>query len=154
MKKIFIALLIVLVIIQFFQIDKTNPPIDKSKDFLKINNTPPEIATVIKASCYDCHSHETKYPWYSSIQPAAWFLKSHIDEGREEFNFSTYGDYNAKRKDHKLEEVIELIERNEMPLSSYTIIHKEASLSEANKKMLIEYFKKVRGNSNFNENEE
>lgn len=151
MKKIFIALLIVLIVIQFFQIDKTNPPINESKDFLKINNTSPEVASVIKASCYDCHSNETKYPWYSNIQPAAWFLKSHIDEGREELNFSTYADYSSKKKDHKLEEVIELIEKNEMPLASYTIIHKEASLSEENKIKLIEYFKKIRSELNYNE---
>ncbi|MFN8326434.1 MAG: heme-binding domain-containing protein [Flavobacteriaceae bacterium] len=151
MKKILIALLVVLVVIQFFQIDKTNPPVDLNKDFLKINNTPADVASVIRASCYDCHSNETKYPWYSSVQPAAWFLKGHIDEGREELNFSTYGDYQTKRKDHKLEEIIELIEKDEMPLASYTIIHKEASLSEENKTKLIEYFKKIRSELNYNE---
>ncbi|MEZ4786726.1 MAG: heme-binding domain-containing protein [Flavobacterium haoranii] len=143
MKKIFYILLLAFVVIQFFQIDKTNPPVDESQDFLKINNTPEAIATQIKASCYDCHSNESKYPWYSNIQPVAWFLKHHIDEGREELNFSEFGTYTAKRQAHKLDECAELIEKDEMPLSSYTIIHKDAVLDEATQKQLITYFKEM-----------
>ncbi|MDK2771086.1 MAG: heme-binding domain-containing protein [Flavobacterium sp.] len=145
MKKIFYILLLAFVVIQFFQIDKTNPPVDESQDFLKINNTPEAIATQIKASCYDCHSNESKYPWYSNIQPVAWFLKHHIDEGREELNFSEFGTYTAKRQAHKLDECAELIEKDEMPLSSYTIIHKDAVLDEATQKQLITYFKEMEG---------
>lgn len=143
MKKIFYILLLAFVIIQFFQIDKTNPPVDETKDFLKINNTPEAIATQIKASCYDCHSNESKYPWYSNIQPIAWFLKNHIDEGREELNFSEFGTYKAKRQAHKMEECAELIEKDEMPLSSYTIIHKDAVLDASQKELLISYFKQM-----------
>lgn len=145
MKKIFYFLLLAFVVIQFFQIDKTNPPVDESQDFLKINNTPENIAAQIKASCYDCHSNESKYPWYSNIQPVAWFLKNHIDEGREELNFSEFGTYTSKRQAHKMEECAELIEKDEMPLSSYTIIHKDAVLDEATQKQLITYFKEMEG---------
>lgn len=143
MKKIFYILLLAFVVIQFFQIDKTNPPVDESQDFLKINNTPEAIATQIKASCYDCHSNESKYPWYSNIQPVAWFLKHHIDEGREELNFSEFGTYTAKRQAHKLDECSELIEKDEMPLSSYTIIHKDAVLDANQKELLLNYFKEL-----------
>lgn len=151
MKKILIALLVVLVVLQFFQIDKTNPAVDESKDFLKTQNTPEEIASIIKTSCYDCHSNESKYPWYSNVQPAGWFLKDHIDEGRRELNFSTFTDYEVKRQDHKLEECIEYIEKDEMPLGSYTLIHREAALTEAQKNILIDYFKSVRTKLNYKE---
>lgn len=151
MKKIFIALLVVLVVLQFFQIDKTNPAVDESKDFLKTQNTPEEIASIIKTSCYDCHSNESKYPWYSNVQPAGWFLKDHIDEGRRELNFSTFTDYELKRQDHKLEECIEYIEKDEMPLGSYTLVHREAALTEAQKNILIDYFKSVRTKLNYKE---
>jgi hypothetical protein len=151
MKKILIALLVILVVLQFFQIDKTNPAIDESKDFLKTQNTPEEIASIIKTSCYDCHSNESNYPWYSNVQPAGWFLKDHIDEGRRELNFSTFTDYEVKRQDHKLEECIEYIEKDEMPLGSYTLVHREAALTEAQKNTLIEYFKSVRTKLNYTE---
>ncbi len=151
MKKILIALLVVLVVLQFFQIDKTNPTVDESKDFLKTQNTPEEIASIIKTSCYDCHSNESNYPWYSNVQPAGWFLKDHIDEGRRELNFSTFTDYELKRQDHKLEECIEYIEKDEMPLGSYTLLHREAALTEAQKNTLIEYFKSVRTKLNYTE---
>lgn len=151
MKKILIALLVVLVVLQFFQIEKTNPAVDESKDFLKTQNTPEEIASIIKTSCYDCHSNESKYPWYSNVQPAGWFLKDHIDEGRRELNFSTFTDYELKRQDHKLEECIEYIEKDEMPLGSYTLVHREAALTEAQKNTLIEYFKSVRTKLNYTE---
>lgn len=133
MKKIAVALVVVLIIIQFFRIDKTNPAVNQEMDFLTIKNTPASTAQIIKTSCYDCHSNETKYPWYSNIQPVAWFLKAHIDEGRKHLNFSTFATYDAKRQAHKMEESAEVIEKGEMPLDSYTMIHSDAKLNEAQK---------------------
>ena len=143
MKKILIGLLVVLVAIQFFQIDKTNPVADEKLDFLVMNNTSPEIATQIKASCYDCHSNQSVYPAYTYVQPVGWFVKNHIQEGKEHLNFSEFGNYSAKKQAHKLEESYEMIEKGEMPLSSYTIIHKEAVLDEAQQTALISYFKEI-----------
>ena len=143
MKKILYALLVVFVVIQFFQIDKTNPVSDENLDFLKINNTAPELAAQIKTSCYDCHSNQSVYPWYSNIQPVGWFLKHHIDDGKKHLNFSEFGSYSTKKQAHKLEECEELLEKNEMPLSSYTIIHREAILSETQKNQLMDYFKTI-----------
>ncbi len=80
MKKILIILLVAFVIIQFFPIDKTNPPVNKGMDFLRIKDTPENVAKIISNSCYDCHSNETKYPLYSSIAPSSWFLKNHIND--------------------------------------------------------------------------
>ena len=143
MKKIFYLLIVVFIILQFFQIDKTNPPVDESQDFIKMYNPSPEIAAKIKASCYDCHSNESSYPWYTNIQPVGWWVKNHIDEGKHHLNFSEFGTYSAKRQSHKMEECYELIEENEMPLKSYTIAHQDAVLDDATKEQLITYFKEM-----------
>ena len=141
MKKVLTALLLVFILIQFFPIDKTNPPINKGMDFLTIKKTPEKIATLIKNSCYDCHSNETKYPWYSTIQPVGWFLQNHITDGRKHLNFSTYAIYEQKKQVHKLEECIDMIENGEMPMESYIIGHSEAKLTEEEKVALVNYFK-------------
>lgn len=143
MKKILIVLLVAFIIIQFFPIDKTNPATNDGMDFLKIKNTPEPIANIIKNSCYDCHSNETEYPFYSNIQPVAWLLKNHIDEGRKELNFSTFATYEPKRQAHKLEEATEYVEQKKMPLESYTLGHQDAKLTDEQRKQLADYFRKV-----------
>ncbi|SEG41846.1 Haem-binding domain-containing protein [Halpernia humi] len=143
MKKVLIVLLVAFVIIQFFRIDKTNPPVNKGTDFLSIKNTPENVAQLIKTSCYDCHSNETKYPWYTNIQPVAWFLQNHIEDGRKHLNFSTFATYEPKRQARKLSEAAEEIEQGEMPLDSYVLIHTNANLSAEQKVTLINYFKKI-----------
>ncbi|WP_374442449.1 heme-binding domain-containing protein [Epilithonimonas sp.] len=143
MKKILLILAVVFIFIQFFQIDKTNPPVNEGMDFLKIKDTPEPIAKIIRNSCYDCHSNESKYPFYSNIQPFAWLLKNHIDEGRQELNFSVFATYEKKRQAHKLEESAEMVERKEMPLESYQIAHPEAKLTDEQRKELAQYFKKI-----------
>jgi len=144
MKKIIVIVLVAFIMIQFFPIDKTNPPATPGMDFLRIKDTPPEIAKIISTSCYDCHSNETKYPWYSSIAPSSWFVKNHIVEGRKHLNFSTFAVYEPKRQAHKLEECIEMIQKKEMPLESYYIGHQDAKLTDQQRLELVAYFKKVK----------
>lgn len=144
MKKIFYVLLLAIILIQFFPIDKTNPAINKGVDFLTIKNTPESTAQLIKNSCYDCHSNETKYPWYSNIQPVGWFLQNHFVDGRKHLNFSTFAINDSKKQAHKLEEAIEMIEKKEMPLDSYMIGHPEANLTDENRTELVSYLKKER----------
>ncbi|MPS72130.1 MAG: cytochrome C [Chryseobacterium sp.] len=143
MKKILIILLAAFIFIQFFPIDKTNPVTNDGMDFLKIKRTPEPIAKIIQNSCYDCHSNETKYPFYSNIQPFAWLLKNHIDEGRKELNFSTFATYEPKRQAHKLDEATEYVEQKKMPLESYLLGHPDAKLSDEQRKELIQYFRKI-----------
>ena len=140
MKKIILALIAILVIIQFFGIDKTNPAVDKKTDFLVMKNTPENVATLIKSACYDCHSNETTYPWYTNVQPIAWFVKKHIDEGRAELNFSTFGTYDIIKQAKKLKKAAHEVQDGEMPLTSYTIIHQNAKLSAEQNKTLEAYF--------------
>ncbi len=141
MGKVFIAVLVLLVIIQFFPIDRTNPPVNKGMDFLTIKKPSAKIDAAVRSSCYDCHSNETKYPWYAKFQPTGWFLKNHIDEGRSKLNFSTFATYEPKRQEHKLEEAAEMMEKHEMPLESYVVGHPEAELNDADRQMLVSYFR-------------
>lgn len=157
MKKILFILLSIFIIIQFFPIDKTNPATNPGMDFLNIKKTPTPLAHQIRTSCYDCHSNETKYPWYSNIQPVGWFLKNHIDEGRKELNFSTFSLYSPKKQAHKMDEAAEHVEKLKMPLDSYVVGHSMAALNENQRKELVAYFKKIeddiRVQNNLNENE-
>ncbi len=136
LKKIILSLLVLLVLIQFIRIDKTNPPVDKSKDFITLTVPSTEVQGILLTSCYDCHSNETSYPWYTNVAPLSWWLKHHINEGREHLNFSEWGNYTEKRQQHKLDECIEEVLEGEMPLSSYTITHKDASLTPAQQQRL------------------
>lgn len=142
MKKILLVFLVAFVMIQFFPIDKKNPPVNAGMDFLRIKNTSEPIAKIITTSCYNCHSNETEYPWYSSIAPSSWFLKNHIDEGRKHLNFSIFATYEPERQIHKMEECIEMIRKKEMPLESYYIGHQDAKLADRQREELITYFKR------------
>lgn len=87
------------------------------------------MATLFKTACYDCHSDQPRYPWYAHIAPVSWWINGHIDHGREEINFSKWTTYSARNRDHKLEEMLEMVEKGEMPLPNYTILHKDAKLN-------------------------
>ncbi|MEJ8589764.1 heme-binding domain-containing protein [Riemerella anatipestifer] len=147
MKKVALALLAAGVILQFFQIDKTNPPVDKGMDFAQIKKMPESTANILKSACYDCHSNETKYPWYTNIQPVAWFVKEHIDDGRKRLNFSTFATYSPEKQAEKIEESIEEIEKGGMPLESYLLAHPEAKLSDSQKQELVSFLKQSIGNN-------
>lgn len=140
-KKIILGVVALFLLIQLFQIDTDNPPIDSSLDFITVTNPPEQIRTILKTACYDCHSNETKYPWYSRIAPVSWWIRDHIDEARDELNFSEWGTYDLKRSNHKLEEMGEKVEEDEMPLTSYTLAHSESRLTEDQREALINWAK-------------
>lgn len=144
MKKVLFFLLAAFIGIQFFRIDMENPAVVDEEDFIVITNPDDEIEGMLRKACYDCHSNETEYPWYANVAPVSWWLAHHIEEGREELNFSKWGTYNEKRSDHKLEECVELIEEGEMPLNSYTWTHGDAELSDKQKESLMEFFNDLR----------
>ena len=102
------------------------------------------IAVVLQVSCYDCHSNNTQYPWYNKVQPVAWFLEDHIKEGKAELNFNEWDSLSNRRKKSKLRSIIKQIESDEMPLYSYTLIHKDASFSEAEKQELIRWIEQLK----------
>ena len=140
-KKIGIGLALLFIVIQFFTIDKINPEVIQENDFITITNPPKSVAQTLKTTCYDCHSNESKYPWYSNVAPVSWWVKDHINEGRDELNFSEWGTFSDKRIAKKLEEVVEEVEEGEMPLPPYLITHSDAKLSESQTKELLDWFK-------------
>lgn len=142
-KKIFILLAFVLVVMQFFTIDKNNPPIDERKTFAAIVNPPADILKLLKDACYDCHSNETKYPWYTNVAPLSWWIKKHINKGREHLNFSEWVSYSEEDRKHLLHESEEEVEEKHMPLSSYVRMHSEADLSDADRQKLITWLKEA-----------
>ena len=142
-KRILLGLLVLLVIAQFIRPDYENPPVDASQDFIQVSSPPSEIAATLKAACYDCHSHETVYPWYAQVSPVSWWIQHHVEEGREHLNFSIWETYNAKKKAHKMEECYEEVEEGEMPLQGYDLMHGDAKLSPAQKTALVDYFKEM-----------
>jgi len=128
-KKILIGLGVLFVLIQFInRIDKSSPELDASKDFLEANNAPEKVVAVFKRACYDCHSYQTRYPWYSNVAPISWLLADHISEGREEMNLSLWMDFSDKKKKKRLEDMVDAMENGWMPLGSYTMIHRDALL--------------------------
>jgi hypothetical protein len=127
-KNIILLLLIALVIAQFFK-----PKKNISEQQTNLNNIPENILKDLKIACYDCHSNQTNYPWYSNVQPVAWWLNKHIVNGKKHLNF----DKKLTRKN--FEEIVEVLEENEMPLFSYTIIHKEAKLNDLQKKGIMDW---------------
>lgn len=141
LKKIGLALAALLLIAQAFRIDTTNPPIDPEADFIHYSEAPLGVKQILERSCYDCHAHTTAYPWYAQIAPVSWWLKDHVNDGRRHLNFSIWATYKAKKKIHKLEECIELTEEQEMPLDSYTWMHKDAKLSAEQRERLLNWFK-------------
>ncbi|MEX1201724.1 MAG: heme-binding domain-containing protein [Ferruginibacter sp.] len=143
LKKIGIALLLVFGLVQFYPRPEKNKGI-ASNDISVWHSVPPNVKELISTACYNCHSNTTKYPWYANIQPVAWWLNEHVEDGKKELNFSEFGNYTLARQFHKLEEVTEMIETNEMPLQSYSIIHSDAKLSAEQKQVVLSWAADIR----------
>ena len=109
----------------------------------KLYNIPDSVNAILANSCYDCHSNNTRYPWYSYIQPARSFMEWHIRKGKKELNFSEFGNYSRRRQESKLESVSKQVKSGEMPLLSYTLLHKNSKLTPKQKETLIEWIENV-----------
>ena len=141
-KKILIVLLVSLVVIQFIRPTK-NTSVDKTKDITTLYKMPDSVQMVFNKACADCHSNKTNYPWYASVQPLGFWLDDHVKEGKRELNFNEFASYRIAKQNHKLEEVIEQVKEGEMPLKSYTLIHKEADLTEAERVVLTKWCQSI-----------
>lgn len=138
-----LLLLAALIIIQFFHPEK-NLSDDQSNAISKNFQVPDTISNILKTSCYDCHSNHTEYPWYSKIQPVDWWLQDHINEGKEELNFSEFSSYRPWRQFRKFEKIGEEVEEEGMPLPSYLFIHRYAKLNEGQKELLKKWTSSMR----------
>jgi len=143
-RKIIFAIIAILIVIQFIKPAKNihaGTQANNIKTKYKMLDT---VNSILNVACYNCHSNNTRYPWYSDLQPVAWWLNDHVTEGKKRLNFDEFTTYSLKRQDRKLEELIESQEEGWMPLESYTFVHKDANLSGAQKKMVIDWAKGVR----------
>ncbi|CAN5679759.1 hypothetical protein BH10BAC3_BH10BAC3_02750 [soil metagenome] len=145
-RTILLLLFFGFIAIQFFQPDKNNLDVIATNDIHQMVAVPDTVDQVLKVACFDCHSNNTNYPWYTDIQPVGWWLNSHIEDGKSNLNFNEFvnipprnGKTTHERQLKALEEIKETIEEGEMPLRSYTIIHKEARLTKEQKQMILNW---------------
>ena len=139
LKRIGLAILVVLVGLQFIPTRSNQSSEVPSTDFRLIYKVPDEVGQTLHTSCYNCHSNNTNYPWYSHVQPVGWFLKNHIKKGKAELNFNEFGSYSVRKQKSKLKSMASQIEQGEMPLPSYTLLHRDARLTPESKKLLVDY---------------
>ena len=139
LKKISLSVFILFLLAQFLNPEKNESTKILDTDFITTEKPPRQLANVLQNSCYDCHSNNTNYPWYDRITPVNFWVNGHIKHAKGELNFSEWNTYSAKKKTHKLEEFIEVLEDNKMPLSSYTLMHSEAKLTKDQTKALIDW---------------
>jgi len=143
LKLIGLVILVILVGVQFFP-DRNNQSTEvPTTDFILSYRAPESIGNILHTSCYNCHSNNTNYPWYSRVQPVGWFLESHINKGKEKLNFSEFASYSVRRQKSKLKSMVNQVKKGEMPLSSYTFIHRDARLSQDQKKALMDYLNSI-----------
>ena len=143
-KKIATGLLLLLLVLQVFSIDKSQEPIDPNLDLFQTENVPDDIRNLLKNACTDCHSQEVVFPWYTNVEPISWWVKGHIDHGRENLNFSKWQNYESNRMQRKIDECIEVLENKRMPLTSYALAHPKARLKAEDRSRLITFFESLR----------
>jgi len=143
-KKVILVLVIGFVIAQFFGPEKNQGDLATIDAFMAETNPPEDVKIILKEACIDCHSDVTEYPWYNNITPVNYWLAGHIKDGKKHFNLSNWEGNSVKRKDHKFEELIEMVEDKEMPLNSYTWVHSEAKLTDVERKAVMDWAKLVR----------
>lgn len=110
-------------------------------DITGIYPVPEKVEAILRKSCYDCHSNKTIYPWYSELQPLGWWMDNHVSKGKEQLNFSEFGKYSERKQQSKLKSIAGRLEDGTMPLKSYTMIHRNSELSEADKALLADWLK-------------
>ena len=133
------TMIVVFALPQFTNPARTNPPLPPGGDISATNPPPPQIAALLHAACYDCHSDETKWPWYSRVAPASWLVVSDVNDGRERLNFSDWPHALPERAAKRLERMSEELGYKNMPPAKYTIIHSDARLTDDQRQELIHW---------------
>jgi hypothetical protein len=142
-KKILLFLLTALVVIQFIHPKSNKAKGDQPYHISKTFPIPGDVKSILSKACNDCHSNNTRYPWYSNIQPVDWWMDKHIRKGKKGLNLDEYTNKRLRYQYHKMEELIDMVKEGEMPLNSYTWIHKDAILSQAEKNTLLNWANSV-----------
>src|SRR3954467_9888609 len=143
-KRFFLFLLVVFVGVQFFRPAKNRSEGMSAYDITTKYAIPQDVLASLKIACYDCHSNNTRYPWYNNIQPVYWWMNNHIEEGKDHLNFFTFGDYGLKKGEKKMKGIAKVIEKSIMPISSYTLIHRDAILNDHQALMIENWAKNAK----------
>ena len=138
-KKTTAFLIALLVAAQFVRPDRNLSTAPSPNDLNVKYPVPANVSPVLKRACFDCHSNQTRYPWYAEVQPIRWWLDKHIADGKRHLNFSEFATYSTKRAAKKAEEIADAVEHREMPLKSYTWVHAEARLTPEEIKLLVDW---------------
>ncbi len=144
LRRLLLVLLIVFIVIQFFRPKKNITEGPQPNNIASVYPVPDHVKGILAKACNDCHSNNTRYPWYNNIQPVAWWLADHVEEGKRELNFDEFATYRPRKQYKKLEETNEMVKEGEMPLNSYTWIHKDAKLTDDEKRTLAEWVEATR----------
>ncbi len=143
-KKLLLGLVVLLAAAQFIRPEKNLSAAAGPDDLLAKHPPPPQVRALLQQACYDCHSNNTRYPWYTEVQPVGWWLKWHVDDGKRHLNFSEFGAYSAKRAGKKLEQIADEVEQHGMPLPSYTWMHPGARLTPDEIRLLADWAESLR----------
>jgi hypothetical protein len=131
------------IVMQFIRPAQNKSNEEQQGDLTKHFDVPTNVAGILKTACYDCHSNNTRYPWYTNIQPVGWLLAKHIEDGKEDLNFNEFANYSQRRQLSKLKATQNSIKDGSMPLSSYTLIHTDAKLSKESKALILDWTAKT-----------
>ena len=143
-KYVLLALIVIAVVIQFIRPDMAPVPVNPSHTIQAVTTVSPNIDKMLHQSCYDCHSNETKWPWYAQISPVSWWLKSHVNDGRQALNFSEFATLSKKKQLKKLDDACDQVKQGDMPLKTYLPMHPAAKLTGADRGVLCTWFTSVR----------
>ena len=142
-KRTLIGLLVIFILIQFIRPETNKHAGVQPNSVLTRHPASPQVTAILEKACNDCHSNNTNYPWYSHIQPAAWWMSNHVKDGKKELNFDEFLSYPIKKQHKKFEEITEEVKEGKMPMASYTWIHNDAKLTDAEKQALMDWAKQA-----------
>ena len=143
LKKLLLVLFVILLVLQAFRPEK-NTSANKENDISSLYPVPDNVEQILVKACNDCHSNSTVYPWYAEVQPIAWWLDDHVKDGKKHLNFNEFASYRLAKQFHKLEEVFDEVKGGEMPLESYTVVHRDANLTDAERNIIMDWSVAVR----------
>jgi hypothetical protein len=140
-RKVFMGLLLLALVIQTIQPTRNLSETLGDNDISATYAMSPEVHTILRTKCYDCHSNNTRYPWYTYVQPIGWWMAAHIYEGKDHLDFSEFKTYNAKKAKHKLEELSDAVNEGWMPLDTYLWMHHDAEITAADRDAINAWLK-------------
>jgi len=137
--KAAIAVFIVLAGMQLVPVDRRNPPIDPSRSIFHSESLPPKVENVLRRSCQDCHSNQTRWPWYSYVAPVSWMVAQDVHQARRQMNFSEWAGYSEKKREERLNGICEQVVNGDMPEGKYAFIHRSARVSEDERRAVCQW---------------